>query len=54
MISDQMPDLSERAKMMPLVGECWRATGTVYRRNGTRVIAIKEVTEIKRSDLNAK
>lgn len=46
-MSDQMPDPSQREKMMPFVGKQVRVTGTVYRRNGTRAIVIKEMTELK-------
>jgi len=53
-ISDQMPDPSQREKMMPFVGKYVRATGTVYRRNGTRTIVIKDITEMKGVKLNTK
>lgn len=46
-ISDQMPDPSQREKMMPFVGKQVRATGTVYRRNGTRTIVISDIKEVK-------
>jgi hypothetical protein len=46
-ISDQMPDPSQREKLMPFVGKYVRATGTVYTRNGTRTIVIREMTELK-------
>jgi hypothetical protein len=46
-ISDQMPDPSQREKMMPFVGKQVRATGTVYRRNGTRSIVISQIKEVK-------
>ena len=46
-ISDQMPDPSQREKMMPFVGKQVRATGTVYRRNGTRSMVISQIEEVK-------
>jgi hypothetical protein len=46
-ISDQMPDPSQREKMMPFVGKQVRAIGTVYRRNGTRTIVISDIKEMK-------
>lgn len=46
-ISDQMPDPSQREKMMPFVGKQVRATGTVYRRNGARTIVISDIKELK-------
>jgi len=52
-ISDQMPDLSQREKLMPFVGKYVRATGTVDERNGTRTIAIKEIKEMPEVKLNS-
>jgi hypothetical protein len=46
-ISDQMPDPDQRAKLMPYVGKFVRATGTVFERNGTRVIVIQTMNELK-------
>jgi hypothetical protein len=46
-ISDQMPDPSQREKLMPFVGKQVRATGTIYRLNGTRAIAISDIKEVK-------
>jgi hypothetical protein len=46
-MSDQMPDPSQREKMMPYVGKQVRAIGTVYRRNGTRTIVISDIKEVK-------
>jgi hypothetical protein len=51
--SDQMPDLSQREKLMPFVGKYVRATGTVYTRNGTRTIFIREIAELKNVHLKA-
>ena len=38
--SQQMPDKSERAKLLPLVGKRVKATGLVCERNGTPSISI--------------
>ena len=46
-ISSEMPDPSQREKMMPFLGKYVRTTGTVYTRNGTRAIAISEIKELK-------
>jgi hypothetical protein len=46
-ISDQMPDSSQREKLMPFVGKYVRARGMIYTRNGTQTIVIKEMTELK-------
>jgi hypothetical protein len=45
-ISNEMPDPSQREKLIPFVGKYVRATGTVNQRNGTRTIAIKEIKEM--------
>jgi hypothetical protein len=51
-ISDQMPDPDQRPKLMPFVGKFVRVTGTVFERNGTRVIAIQTIKEL--TDVNLK
>jgi hypothetical protein len=53
-ISGQMPDASQREKLMPFVGKFVRATGTVYRRHGTRAIVIKDIVETKDVKLNTR
>jgi hypothetical protein len=53
-MSEVMPDPSQREKLLPLVGKQVRITGTVYRRNGTRTIVIKEMTELKGVKVNTK
>jgi hypothetical protein len=53
-MSDVMPDLSQREKMLPFVGKQVRATGTVYRRNGTRTIVIEDITEVTGLKVNTK
>ena len=46
-ISDQMPDLDQRPKLMKFLGKYVRASGVVYERNGTRTIMIKRIEELK-------
>jgi hypothetical protein len=46
-MSDQMPDTSQRERLIPFVGKFVHVTGTVYRRHGTRAIVIKDITEMK-------
>ena len=53
-MSDEMPDLSQREKMLPFVGKQVRVKGTVYRRNGTRTIVIEEITEVMGVKVNTK
>lgn len=53
-ITDQMPDVSQRQKLMPFVGKYVRASGEVFERNGTRAIAIANIHELKGVRLNSK
>lgn len=46
-ISDSMPDVDQRQKLMPLVGKYVRATGTVFERKGTHAIVIEKIAEMK-------
>jgi hypothetical protein len=46
-ISDEMPDSSQREKLMPFIGKYVRVDGTVFARNGTRAIVIKDIKELK-------
>jgi hypothetical protein len=53
-MTDQMPDVSQRERLVPYVGEFVRVTGVVHRRNGTRTIVIKTITEMKDVKLDTK
>jgi hypothetical protein len=44
--SQQMPDKSVRAKLLPLVGKRVKATGLVYERNGTHSISIVDMVVV--------
>jgi hypothetical protein len=46
-ISDQMPDVDQRPKLMPYLGKYVRASGVVYERKGTRAIMIRKIEELK-------
>lgn len=46
-ISADMPDSSQREKMMPFVGKYVQATGAAFDRKGTRAIAITQIKELK-------
>ena len=53
-MTNDMPDVSQREKLVPYVGEFVRVTGVVRRRNGTRTIVIKSITEMKDVKLDTK
>ena len=53
-ITDEMPDASQREKLMPYVGKFVRVTGQVRRRNGTRTIVIKSISEMENVKLDSK
>lgn len=54
-MKDKMPDdANEREKLLPYVGKYVRVSGTVFRRNGTRTIVIKSISEMKDVKLNTK
>ena len=42
-ISGSTPDVSQRERLMPLVGKRVRVTGILYERAGTHAVAIKEI-----------
>jgi hypothetical protein len=46
-ISDKMPDVDQRTKLMPFVGKYVRATGIAFERKGMRAIVISEIVEVK-------
>ena len=53
-ITNQMPDVSQRERLLPYAGEFVHVTGTVYRRHGTRTIVIKTIVEMKDVKLDTK
>ena len=46
-ISDSMPDIDQRPKLMPFLGKYVQAKGTVYDRKGMHAIVIREMRELK-------
>jgi hypothetical protein len=52
-ISADMPDSSQREKLMPFVGKYVQATGPVFERKGTRAIAITQIKELKSFHLDS-
>lgn len=53
-MTNQMPDVSQRERLVPYVGEYVRVTGLVRRRNGTRTIVIDKIAEMKDIKLDTK
>jgi hypothetical protein len=53
-MTNQMPDVSQREKLVPYVGEYVSVTGLVRRRNGTRTIVIDKIVEMKDVKLDTK
>ncbi len=53
-IPEEMGDPGARERLMPFLGKYVRVKGTVYRRNGTRGIIIKEIAEMKGVKLDSK
>jgi len=51
-ISADMPDSSQRGKMMPFIGKYVQATGAAFERKGTRAIAITQIKELKNVPLD--
>lgn len=46
-ISHNMPDFDERAKLVPYAAKTVRASGRVFERNGSHAIAIDKIEEVK-------
>jgi hypothetical protein len=46
-ISNKMPDVDERKRLLPFLGKYVVAKGTLYERKGTRAIVIAEIAERK-------
>ena len=52
-ISNEMPDKSQRQRLMPHLGKWVRVTGHVYMRGGTHAIAIESIEEVKGVHINS-
>lgn len=52
-ISNQMPDKSQRQRLMPFLGKWVKVTGHVYTRGGTHAVAIESIQEVKGVPLNS-
>jgi hypothetical protein len=46
-ISAEMPDKSQRQRLMPFLGKYVRVTGQIFERAGTHAIVIKEIHEMR-------
>jgi hypothetical protein len=44
-ITDTMPDVDQRSRLMPFVAKYVVATGTIYERNGVHAIALQSIQE---------
>lgn len=53
-ISNEMPDKSQRERLMPFLGKWVKVTGHAYTRGGTHVVAIESIHELKGVRLNSK
>lgn len=42
-IADSMPAIGQNAKLLPFAGDFVRATGKIYRRGGSKAIAIEKI-----------
>jgi len=42
-IADTMPAIGQNAKLLPFAGDFVRATGKIYRRGGSKAIAIEKI-----------
>ena len=46
-MSDQMPDIDQRSKLVPFLGKYVRVSGAVFERKGMHAIVISEIRELK-------
>ncbi len=46
-LSDQMPDVDVRSKLLPFAGKLVKITGHTYERDGSRAITVEHVEEVR-------
>src|SRR6201987_1167825 len=46
-VSDAMPDVDVRAKLLPFAGKLVRVAGKVYDRGGSKAITVERIEEVK-------
>ncbi len=46
-VSDEMPDVDVRAKLLPFAGKYVKVTGKVYERGGSKAITVERIEEVK-------
>src|SRR5580765_900954 len=47
-VSDAMPDVDVRAKLLPFAGKLVKVTGKVYDRGGSKAITVERIEEVAR------
>jgi hypothetical protein len=46
-VSEQMPDVEVRSKLLPFAGKLVKITGKVYGRGGSKAITLERIEEVK-------
>jgi hypothetical protein len=46
-VSEQMPDVDVRSKLLPFAGKLVRITGKVYDRGGSKAITVERIEEVR-------
>jgi hypothetical protein len=46
-VSDEMPDVDVRAKLLPFAGKFVQVTGKVYGRGGSKAITLERIEEVR-------
>jgi hypothetical protein len=47
-VSEQMPDVDVRSKLLPFAGKLVKITGKVYDRGGSKAITLERIEEVKK------
>jgi hypothetical protein len=46
-VSDEMPDVDVRAKLLPFAGKFVKVTGKIYDRGGSKAITLERIEEVR-------
>jgi hypothetical protein len=46
-VSEEMPDVDVRPKLLPFAGKLVKVTGKIYERGGSRAITLEHIEEVK-------